>query len=244
MPRKKTLDEFIDQVVAKHGAIFEFSRTTYINDATKTIITCKIHGDFHPTPSNILQGSGCPACALVNAATRYRKPLADFVDKANRVHNSKYDYTFVEYKNNRTPVTIICPKHGKFNQQPNVHTDQRCGCPKCSSSKGESEVREWLTTNNIEFVTQHMFDDCRDRQRLKFDFYVPSNQLLIEYNGIQHYRNVPLLKYSNDTFEDIQRRDRIKVEYAKNKGLRLLIVPYNVKVANFLNTHFNAPIAV
>lgn len=239
MPRKKTLDEFINQVIQKHGNVFEFDRTTYVGDAVKTTITCKVHGDFNPTPSNILQGSGCPSCALATAADRYRKSISDFMNESNRVHDSKYDYSLVEYKNNRTPVVIICPVHGQFKQQPNVHIDQRCGCPKCSNSRGESEVREWLMDNNIEFTTQHMFDDCRDKRRLKFDFYVPSKQLLIEYNGIQHYRNVPLLRYSNDAFEDIQRRDQIKVEYAKNKGLRLLIVPYNVKVANFLNNHIS-----
>lgn len=239
MPRKKTLDEFITQVIQKHGDIFDFTRTTYRGDAIKTTITCKIHGDFTPTPSNVLQGSGCPLCAIDAAASRYRKPIIDFINKANRVHNNKYDYSFVDYKNNRTAVVIICPTHGQFIQRPNVHTDQRCGCPKCSHSHGESEVREWLIDNGVEFTTQQMFDDCRDKRRLKFDFYIPSKQLLIEYNGIQHYRNVPLLKYSKDSFADVQRRDKIKVEFARSRGLRLLIVPYNVKVAAFLNKHIS-----
>lgn len=60
-----------------------------------------------------------------------------------------------------------------------------------------------------------MFDDCKDKRRLKFDFFLPDHNILIEYNGLQHYRNVPLLKYSNDAFEDIHRRDQIKIDFAK-----------------------------
>ena len=38
----------------------------------------------------------------------------EFIELSNKVHNNFYDYSKTDYKNNRTPVTIICPEHGDF----------------------------------------------------------------------------------------------------------------------------------
>ena len=54
-----------------------------------------------------------------------------FIKKARAVHGDKYDYSKVEYVNNNTPITIVCPIHGEFPQRPNNHLHGN-GCPKCS----------------------------------------------------------------------------------------------------------------
>ena len=53
-----------------------------------------------------------------------------FIEKANKVHNNKYDYSNMIFKNVNTKVTIICPKHGAFEQLPNKHLNGQ-GCRKC-----------------------------------------------------------------------------------------------------------------
>lgn len=53
-----------------------------------------------------------------------------FIEKAKAVHGAKYDYSLVEYKNNKTKVIINCPIHTTFEQRPNDHLDGR-GCPLC-----------------------------------------------------------------------------------------------------------------
>ncbi len=55
-----------------------------------------------------------------------------FVEKANKVHKSKYDYSLVEYINNSTDITIICHTHGSFSQRPVNHISGRNGCPTCA----------------------------------------------------------------------------------------------------------------
>ena len=45
----------------------------------------------------------------------------NFIQKAREVHSNKYDYSKVEYENNRTPICIICPEHGEFWQTPSSH---------------------------------------------------------------------------------------------------------------------------
>lgn len=58
------------------------------------------------------------------------KKNENFIEKAKQVHNGKYDYSKVEYVNNKTKVCIICPEHGEFWQTPNSHL-MGCGCKKC-----------------------------------------------------------------------------------------------------------------
>ena len=60
--------------------------------------------------------------------------LSRFVDKAKMVHGDRYDYSKVEYVNNKTKVYIICPIHGGFLQTPQNHLSGS-GCPKCNKYK-------------------------------------------------------------------------------------------------------------
>lgn len=60
-----------------------------------------------------------------------------FIEKANEIHNNKYDYSEVVFKNVNTKVRIICPKHGGFDQMPSNHLKGQ-GCRKC----GRESLRE------------------------------------------------------------------------------------------------------
>lgn len=64
-----------------------------------------------------------------------------------------------------------------------------CSCG-CMISNGERKLIEILNALNIEYATQKSFDDCTYKKILKFDFYLPLYNMVIEYNGIQHYKPV------------------------------------------------------
>ena len=51
-----------------------------------------------------------------------------FIEEARKVHGDKYDYSKVDYVDAHTPITIICPNHGEFEQTPNSHLSGH-GCP-------------------------------------------------------------------------------------------------------------------
>lgn len=53
-----------------------------------------------------------------------------FIAKASEIHNNKYQYNKVEYKNSKLKVTITCPIHGDFEQVAGAHLRGQ-GCPKC-----------------------------------------------------------------------------------------------------------------
>lgn len=64
-----------------------------------------------------------------------RSNREEFIKKAQPLYNNKYDYSKVEYVNNKTKVCIICPEHGEFFVKPDNHLTGRNGCPKCSGNK-------------------------------------------------------------------------------------------------------------
>lgn len=147
--------------------------------------------------------------------------LKEFIEKAKKVHNNKYDYSLVEYKNSTTKIKIICPIHGIFMQSPITH--YKSGC-QCCSSHGEEKILNYLNNKDLKFFKEYKFDDLFDKRRLSFDFYLPEYKLLIEYNGIQHYKNV--FNKQRKKFLLQKHHDWLKRKYAKENGYRLLTIPY------------------
>ena len=62
-----------------------------------------------------------------------KKTKEEFIKEATEKHNGKYDYSKVEYVNNKTKVCIICPEHGEFWQTPKDHLARK-GCPICGGT--------------------------------------------------------------------------------------------------------------
>lgn len=99
-------------------------------------ITCPIHGTFKRTTQSFLDGKECPHCVKERPKPndiRQQTAATSFVDKARAVHGDKYDYSKVEYVNNKTLVCIICPEHGEFWQSPSKHLSGH-GCPQCAGT--------------------------------------------------------------------------------------------------------------
>lgn len=123
---KKSTQEFINEAIIIHNNFYNYSKTVYNGRNNKLIITCPIHGDFEQAAKSHLNGSGCPKCAGV-------KPLTtnEFIERANKIHNNKYDYSKTNYNSHREKVIIICPEHGEFCQTPHSHL-KGFGCKECS----------------------------------------------------------------------------------------------------------------
>ena len=163
MKENKTIyntEWFIERAKKIHGDKYDYSKVDYVNNHTKVCIICPIHGEFWQNPANHLRGQGCRKCAVDSAKIRYAKPKSAFIEKAKKVHESKYDYSKVEYINNHTKVCIICPKHGEFWQTPRAHLGGN-GCSKCKGEK--TKERQTLTTN--EFI-----EKAKKVHRSKYDY--------------------------------------------------------------------------
>lgn len=132
MSRKLTTEEFVKRAKEIHGDKYDYSRVEYKNATAKVTIICSVHGEFEQMPSMHLQGNGCPKCGAISRSNKSRSNTENFIKKSREVHGDRYDYSKVDYKNNSTKVTIICPTHGEFYQKPNSHLNGR-GCPKCGN---------------------------------------------------------------------------------------------------------------
>jgi very-short-patch-repair endonuclease len=233
MGRQKTREEFIIQAIKTHDNKYDYSKTIYINTATKIIIICPIHGEFFQRPNDHISGGyGCPLCAIdLISKTNNKTAKEKYFNSVAKVHNNKYDYSKAVYTKAREKIIIICPEHGEFSQLASIHLLGR-GCSKCKESKGERSIREWLIANNINFNQEHRFDDCKNESYLPFDFYLPEHNCCIEFDGIQHFKPHSFnhsdqtieTKRANLTFTRL--KDAIKNEYCKEKGIRLIRIPY------------------
>lgn len=144
MNNKTDRYEFIWKAIQKHGYKYDYRKVTYINNRTKVCIICHKHGEFWQTPDNHLNKKyGCPKCSVDKNKNKLTTPLNSFVERAKEVHGNKYDYSKVEYKNNRTKVCIVCPEHGEFWQIPDNHLKGH-GCGKCALNGILLTVEEFI----------------------------------------------------------------------------------------------------
>ena len=227
MRLKITTEEFIERARETHGDIYDYSLVDYKGNKIKVKIICKKHGMFEQVPyAHISNKSGCPKCKFEKSSEIQRLSTEEFIEKARETHGDIYDYSLVDYINAKTKIKIICKKHGIFEQIPDNHIRKHYGCPKYNSSHGEERIRKFLIENNISFEEQKKFNTCKYKQSLPFDFYLSNLNLLIEYQGEQHYEP---LNFSNRSsrFEGIKLNDKIKKEYCKNNNIPLLEICYS-----------------
>lgn len=213
---RNSQEGFLSKAKTVHGDTYDYSKAVYVKNSEKITIICKLHGEFSQTPSDHLTGKGCNNCGI----ERTKCSKGHFIEKANKIHMSKYDYSKVEYINNLTPIIIICPHHGEFLQTPNKHIQAR-GCPTCNESKGEICIRKFLEREKIPFESQKIFDGCKNDKHLKIDIFIPSLNLCIEYDGKQHFE--PIEYFGGlQTFEKVKLNDSIKTEFCASSKIGLL----------------------
>ncbi len=180
---------------------------------------------FEQRPSDHLNNHGCKKCGIEKVALSNTKTTEQFISEAKLVHKNKYDYSLVEYISSKIPVKIKCNTCNKvFEQYPDKHINAKQGCRYCSSSKGEEKILNWLEQNNKVYKHIKKYDDLIDISQLSYDFYLPEYNLLVEYNGSQHYSNT--FKKPLHDFHKQLHHDWLKRKYAKDHNINLLVIPY------------------
>ena len=135
--KKLVFSEFLARARQLYGDKYDYSKVDFLNSSTKICIVCPEHGDFWITPSNFLQGHKCPACS-----NRQRITKEVFISRSEKIHNKRYDYSKIDFKNASGKVCIICPIHGEFWQIAKYHM-QGNGCPKCFATP-KSTTEEFI----------------------------------------------------------------------------------------------------
>ena len=230
---KKPFTSFLREANDIHNNKYIYDKFEYKNSRCKSIITCPIHGDFlQCADKHIVSKQGCPKCG-----GRARKTLNDFINKANDVHNNKYDYSKFIYINCEKKSIIICPIHGDFLQTAEKHILRRQGCPACApKSYGEKLTKNCLNKLNYVFNDQFRIYLKSSIFPKKIDFYIESLNLFIEFNGAQHYQVVRFAGQSEENaikgFALQKARDEEVREYCKINNINLLEI-------NILKSEYN-----
>lgn len=215
-------DIFIEKSTILHKDKYDYLYVDYVNTHKKVKIFCKKHNEiFEISPNRHLSGQGCSYCSGMKLNNDI------FIEKSKLIHGNIFIYNKLNYINSSTKVTLTCKKHGNFEISPNNHLSKNQGCVKCVGkvSKGEIFIKEFVEKRNINYIHQHIFEDCKYKKKLRFDFYLPEKNICIEYDGEQHYKPVVVFGGLNG-FEKTIIRDNIKDEYCKNNNIKMIRIPY------------------
>ena len=228
-----TTGTFINKAKQIHGSRYDYSLVDYKKSNIKVKIICSKHGIFEQIPNNHIMGMKCIKCANEENGKNKRLTKEKFIEKAVKVHGSKYDYSLVEYLNCGTKVKILCPVHGPFLQIPGAHLNRR-GCPSCHESRGERKIIVFLESYGVKFTRQETFDRCRNVRRLHFDFFLPDHNTCIEYDGKQHFFPVDYFG-GVPSFEQLKKIDSLKNGFCLENGIKIIRISYKQRYPELKN---------
>ena len=231
---KKTDAQFKQEVKNLVGDEYTFLES-YVNNHTKIKVKHnKCDHVYKVAPIVFLRGTQCPYCSA-NA----RKSNIIFIKQVQSLVGGEYEF-LDNYIDNATKIRVKHNMCGNVYEVKPSNFLQGHRCPYCSESLGEQKIKKVLDSLNITYEAQKTFDDLKDNRLLSYDFYIPSQNILIEYQGQQHYQPVDHFG-GTDRFAIQQKHDKLKSEYTKNHGYNLISVPYTEdsfsKIKKYLIKH-------
>lgn len=207
----------------------------YHRNSEKLDIECPKGHLFKMKLNDFSNGHGCPHCAGL-ARHEY-----GFI-KA-KIEKEGFTLVTKDYKNAKQKLDMICPNGHECSINWNNFSNG-FRCKKCNVSKGEKAIGTHLNKKGLKYESQYMFDGCKRVFGLPFDFYIPSLNTCIEFDGEHHFMPV---RYGNiseqdalKNFELTKERDAIKSKYCLDNGIKLIRISYcQLKdIDNILNKEF------
>ena len=199
----------------------------YVKAQEKTLFKHVVCGkEFKMAPSHIINGTGCPHCF-----GKFKKTTKQYKDEVATLHGDEYT-VLGEYVNSSTSILM---KHNtcgyEWKTSPSNFVNNGTECPRCvrkGRSRGEALIEDYLIEHNIDYEPQKTFDDCvGNAQPLPFDFYIPSANMAIEYDGEQHFKSVEYWGGDKEFTKRIN-YDKIKNQYCDDNDIFLVRIPYTI----------------
>ena len=202
------------------------------NGARKTVrCRCKIDGcEWETKADKILSGCGCPECGRRKIGDTHR---GDLKQKIQKLHEMHPDIEFLTEPVLSTQKILckckICGHEWYATYTNLTKATKSTGCPHCTISKGEKKIYQLLQKWGYDFDTQQRYPDLYDERELPFDFILLDYNILIEYDGIQHYKigNWSSSYDKNlEVFQKTIKHDIMKNEYCYDNNIPLIRIPY------------------
>lgn len=222
---RRNEEEYLFEMQKKQPTIIPIGQFTQSKD--EMLFKCTICDYEWKTQAYIplaRNGYSCPKCKGHASVT-----------ESEMIERLKEKNPFIEYisgyKGMQPHATFKCKNcECQWNASPANVLNGR-GCPYCRKSRGERKIHQILIKMKIDFESQYKFDDCKNIRTLPFDFYIPSLNLCIEFDGVQHFEPTRFNKkmsfeQAEENFKNVQIRDEIKNKYCKDNNINLLRIPY------------------
>ena len=225
---KTNTEVFILNSKKIQGDKYDYSLVNYKNRYLKVKIIFN-NIIYNQTPDMHLRGY-CPEKIVNNKTT------LDFIEKSKKLYGNKYDYSLTKYVNKLIKIKIVY-NGTTYEQLPRYHFKKP---PELSGfSEGENEIKKYFIEKNIEFLPQKCFDNCKNKIKLRYDFYLKKYNILIEYDGIQHFTPIQFFGGEKEYKETIK-KDNLKNKYAKDNNIKLLRISYKElnNITDILNNLF------
>ena len=179
-------------------------------------------------------GTGCPYCAgkIATETRNIKASRPDLIEEWNWNKNIGINPEEILPRSDKK-VWWICKEghewEASVSNRNNNTIEKQSSCPICCKSRGETKIYNFLNNNQIEFEAQKTFKDCINIKKLPFDFYLPKENLCIEYQGEHHYKPVAYSKKTEKYILDYEHRlelDKIKELFCEKNDIGLLKIPY------------------
>lgn len=206
-----TIEE-MREIAKKHGG--ECLSEAYISNNIKLRWKCNKNHIWEAKPGAVKFGTWCLEC--------YKLSIEEMQEIAKKRGG---ECLSENYTNNKTKLLWKCDNNHKWWAKPN---DIKNGswCPICRESNGEKTIRLFLEKNNVNFIQQKVFFNCKGiKNSLPFDFYLSDYNIIIEYDGIQHH--IPIDFFGGaKSFMNLKKNDQIKNEYCQLNNIKLIRISY------------------
>lgn len=234
--KKYSFDDVIMEMDKRKYKIIS-DKSDFNNAGSSIKYICPIHNDCvqETNLGHLLEGKGCIYCGYIKTGKSEALSREVCIDMCNL-----RGFEFVDNKiiSNKTHILFICSRHRTAGvQKMTYHNMKRdgYGCKYCRSSllscsNGEKRIKNFLNELGIKFIQQYRFDDCVDQCSLPFDFYIPDNKIIIEYDGEHHYKPISFNGVSSERAEYLHNKtvehDNLKNIYCKTHKIKIIRIPF------------------
>lgn len=240
---KGSTEEFKEEI--KHLVGDEFTLVDeYINSKTKIKIKHnKCDRVFSILPNDFKSRKRCSLCGYEKRLRSKTKTIEMFKEDVFNLVGNEYTVLSEEYFNWMSKIKFKNNECGHiFVREANAFLQGSTLCPKCSGFSGEVFLSKILDSNHIQYETQKSYEDLKDKKKFLFDFYLPKYNMLIEYQGKQHYEPIEFFG-GIKAFKKQKKRDAMKKEYALKNNIQLIEIPYTEKtyedIKKYLSKYIN-----
>lgn len=221
-----TYDVFMSRMKDMHPTIAVSG--PYVDAQTKVQCTCLVDGYTWKTkPSGLMSGYGCRMCGYRKVGDLNSLSQQDFCD---RLAESQLFELVGTYTTLTTPTTFRCKCCGEIWEDQPKRVLRRKNCPKACSTTGERLVMDYLDRNKIVYHREFRLPGCKAKKELYFDFYLPEQRCVIEYDGQQHFMPVTFSGMDDEAalhlFQTNVWRDKIKDRYCEQHNILMIRIPY------------------